>query len=319
MRILITGGAGFIGSHLSERLLACGHELAIIDDLNDFYAVSEKETNLQHIRSNGTFVFFRTSVHSLRSIIEAFNSFRPSAVIHLAARAGIQPSITSPLLYERVNVRGTLNILEAVVKYKVTKLVFASSSSVYGNNVMPPFREDATINSPLSPYAATKICGEHLCYVYSKLHGFQALCLRFFTVYGPRQRPDLAIRKFMERIDGGKAVTIFGDGTSARDYTYVSDIVDGIVSSLECNSSFDVFNLGNASPVSITGLVAGIETVLGKRARILTSPDLPGDMKVTCANISKASNLLNYSPKVSFMRGLELQAEWLQSKKQIQA
>jgi UDP-glucuronate 4-epimerase len=231
-------------------------------------------------------------------------------VIHLAARAGVRPSLEQPLLYERVNVRGTLVLLEACRRLGVKQFIFASSSSVYGGTNRVPFSEEDPVNRPISPYAATKIAGENICYSYRHLYGIRMVCLRFFTVYGPRQRPDLAIRKFTDLIVHGKPITVFGDGSSSRDYTFIDDIVNGIVSAISYDCDYELFNLGNSSPVALLAMIRVIEDKLGKKANIHWLPEQPGDVPITYADISKANRLLGYAPRVPFADGVERVIEW---------
>lgn len=315
MKILVTGGAGFIGSHLCERLLRDGHALAIADELNDFYSLDEKRANLEAVRRAGECMFQAAAVEDQAAMSALFAAAQPDAVIHLAARAGIRPSLTQPLLYESANVRGTLVLLEAARQAGVRRFVFASSSSVYGAANQVPFHENDDSLRPISPYAATKIAAEKLCYTYSHLYGLSVACLRFFTVYGPRQRPDLAIRKFMERIEAGKPITLFGDGSMGRDYTYVDDIVNGVVAALDDEAPFDIFNLGNSSPVPLLDMVRAIEAALGKEAQIDWQPEQPGDVPITFADISKARVRLGYAPATPFAEGLARQAAWLRSRR----
>ncbi|HEX2522919.1 MAG TPA: NAD-dependent epimerase/dehydratase family protein, partial [Terriglobia bacterium] len=228
MKILLTGGAGFIGSHLGERLLGQGHELVLIDELNDFYAPQIKQRNLAEIKICGEYEFVELDIGDLSGLTEVFRKHRPEAIIHLAARAGVRPSLEQPLLYERVNVQGTLHLLELARQFAVQRFVFASSSSVYGTTSQVPFTEDEANPNPISPYGVTKLAGEKLCYCYARLYAIPTICLRFFTVYGPRQRPDLAIHKFARLIQAGREVPMFGDGSSLRDYTFIDDVVDGI-------------------------------------------------------------------------------------------
>jgi UDP-glucuronate 4-epimerase len=314
MRILVTGGAGFIGSHLSERLLREGHSLAIVDDLNDFYSPAEKQENLAAIRRSGEVQFRQADISDVGTILEIVSATQPDAIIHLAARAGVRPSLEQPILYERVNVLGTLALLEAARKVGVRKFVFASSSSIYGIANRVPFSEDDYVNMPVSPYAATKIAGEKFAYAYSHLYGLNTICLRFFTVFGPRQRPDLAIRKFTERIGRGESIPVFGDGTSARDYTFVEDIVQGIVAALLYNCQYEVFNLGNSSPVALLRMIRTIAEALGHEAKIMWLPDQPGDVPVTYADIGKARRLLGYCPKTTFENGIGRFVEWYRSR-----
>jgi UDP-glucuronate 4-epimerase len=315
MKILVTGGAGFIGSHLCERLVRDGHSLAIIDELNAFYDPAEKHANLDALRALGEFAFLAAPIEDEAAVTAFFEQTRPEAVIHLAARAGVRPSLEQPLLYESANVRGTLVLLEAARRTGTRRFLLASSSSVYGVANQVPFREDDDSLRPISPYAATKIAAEKLCFTYSHLYGLSVACLRFFTVYGPRQRPDLAIRKFMERIDSGQSIPVFGDGGMGRDFTFIEDIVAGVLAALAFDSPFDVINLGNSSPVLLRDMIAALETVLGKRALIDWQPEQPGDVPVTFADITKARRLLNYSPATPFAEGLARQAAWLRARR----
>jgi len=313
MKVVVTGGAGFIGSHVCEGLLGCSHEVSIIDELNDFYPPEFKRANLETVRRRGPVDILEADICDEERVAEAFRRWRPDAVIHLAARAGVRPSVEDPLLYERVNVRGTLTLLEACRRFEVPKLVFASSSSVYGINSKVPFREDDRLDAPISPYAATKIAGEKLCSVYAHLYGLKVACLRLFTVYGPRQRPDLAIRKFISKIDAGVAIPVYGDGNSGRDYTYVQDTVSGILAALECDCRFEVFNLGNSHPVRLHELIATIEQAVGRKARIERLPNQAGDVPITYADISKAAEQLGYAPRTSLKQGIEETVDWVRA------
>jgi len=316
-RILVTGGAGFIGSHTVQRLLELGKEVSIVDDLNDFYSPALKRANIDKIRETGSVDFHECDIRDHRTVMHAVEDTRPDAIIHLAARAGVRPSLEQPLLYEQVNVGGTLALLEAARNFGVGKFVFASSSSVYGAANTVPFREDDRVDWPISPYAATKIAGERLCYTYSHLHGINVVCLRFFTVYGPRQRPDLAIRKFTEMIDRGDPIPVYGDPSSGgRDYTHVDDIVQGIVSALEYECSYDVFNLGNAHPISLATLIESIESALGKKARVRNLPPQPGDVPITYADIRKAGDCLGYLPATPFEAGIRKFVVWYRNQGQ---
>jgi UDP-glucuronate 4-epimerase len=312
MRILVTGGAGFIGSHVAERLVTAGHDVTIIDSLNDFYSPEKKLENIAAIVKSGTVRFHAADICDGEVVDRIFTSARPEAVIHLAARAGVRPSLEDPLLYEHVNIRGTLVLLEACRRAAVRKLVFASSSSVYGACSRLPFREDDEIRHPVSPYAATKLSGELMCYTYSHLYNLNVVCLRFFTVFGPRQRPDLAIHKFTQLIERGELVPIYGNGTTARDYTYVSDIVDGVVSALDLNCRYEVINLGSSTPIGLLDMVRCLEQTMSRDAQICWLPEQPGDVPVTFADTTKASRLLNYSPKTSFHEGILHFWNWYQ-------
>ncbi len=313
MRILVTGGAGFIGSHLCERLLQSGHKIEIVDNLTDFYPTELKFRNLKAVSSQGNAPFHRIDICDAGSLDAVFRRFKPEAVIHLAAEAGLRRSLQLPLLYERTNVYGTLSCLESCRKFGVDRFLFASSSSVYGATTRVPFREDDEALNPLSPYAASKLAAEKMCYVYAHLYGLQTFCLRLFTVYGPRQRPDLAIRKFLEQIDAGDPITMFGDGSSGRDYTYVADIVDGIVKALDCQGQFEIINLGNSRPVLLAEMIATLENALGKRAIIQHKPWNASESPITCASIEKAGRLLGYRPRTDFGEGIGQTVEWLLS------
>ncbi len=310
MRVLVTGGAGFIGSHLCGALLKCGHQIAVIDNLNDYYAPALKLQNLDAIRAVGSFPFYERDICDREAMAEILKSWPPDSIVHLAARAGVRPSLEQPLLYERVNVGGTLTLLEACREFGVSKFVFASSSSVYGATTEPPFSEDHPVSRPVSPYAATKLAGEQLCYTYSHLYGIHAVCLRFFTVYGPRQRPDLAIRKFADRIARGLPIPVFGDGSSGRDYTFVEDTVEGIMAALDYNCGYDVINLGNSRPVTLLEMIRTLEEAIGRKAAIEWLPEQSGDVPITCADIGKAARILDYCPKTSFAAGIRKFLDW---------
>jgi UDP-glucuronate 4-epimerase len=310
MKVLVTGGAGFIGSHFCERLLREGAAVGIIDDLNDFYAPEWKRRNLELVGQAGAFRFHRADIRDTGAMARLVAEEAPDAVVHLAARAGVRPSLEQPILYEQTNVLGTLNLLEACRKAGVRKFVFASSSSIYGVANQVPFREDDLLNLPISTYAATKIAGEKLCYTYSHLYGMGVVCLRFFTVYGPRQRPDLAIRKFVELIEKEQPIPVFGDGSTGRDYTFIEDIVSGIAAALRFDCAYDVFNLGNSSPVTLNEMIATLEAALGKTAKIERLPHQPGDVPITYADITKAQKLLGYAPQTSFAQGIGRFVEW---------
>jgi UDP-glucuronate 4-epimerase len=315
--ILVTGGAGFIGSHLVQRLLEPGRQVTVIDDLNDFYSPELKRQNLEAVRRTGTIGFYECDICDSRRVYEIIGTTRPDTIVHLAARAGVRPSLELPLLYEKVNVNGTMVLLEACRQFGVRKFVFASSSSIYGIANTVPFSEDDTATLPISPYAATKIAGEKICYTYSHLYGIQVVCLRFFTVYGPRQRPDLAICKFTGMIDRGEPIPVFGDGSSGRDYTYIDDIVGGVIAAAELDCSYDVFNLGNAHPIELTTLIQTIEASIGRKAAIRRLPFQPGDVPITFADISKARKILGYAPATPFSQGIRKFVEWYQAQKRL--
>ena len=312
--ILITGGAGFIGSHLAQRLLREGKRLAIVDNLDDYYPAELKRANLEEVKASGEFQFFPTDIRDGEKLREVFATFKPDAVIHLAARPGVRLSFAQPEAYTSINVLGTTQVLEISRQSGVRRVVFASSSSVYGHSSRAPFREDATISHPLSIYAATKVAGEAVAFTYSHAYALSVVCLRLFTVYGPRQRPDLAIRKFAGMIMEGKEVPIFGDGSLERDYTYIDDTVDGILRALDAPGKFDVFNIGNSHPVRIDEMVDTLGRALGKPVRRKFIPTPAGEMVLTHADLTKASQVLGYSPKVSFEEGIRRFAEWLKSR-----
>lgn len=313
MNILVTGGAGFIGSHVVRRLAADGHTVTVLDDFNDFYDVAIKQANVQGFPENVRVV--RGDIRDAHSVAGAFRGQAYDVVIHLAARAGVRPSITQPRLYLDTNITGTFHVLEAARETGVKKFLFASSSSVYGLAKESPFREDMPLPQTLSPYAATKLAGEHLCGNYANLHGLQMVCLRFFTVYGPGQRPDLAIHKFTDAIYRGKPVPKFGDGSTRRDYTYIDDIVEGVMGAMAYDAKkFDIFNLGESETTTLNDLIAALEKALGKKAVIEQHPFQPGDMPMTCADITKARALLGYSPKTKISEGIPKFVEWYLSR-----
>ncbi len=311
MNFLITGGAGFIGSHLCERLLGAGHGVWAFDDLNPFYDVALKEQNLRDLRAtDGRFEFVRGDITEPASVEALFSQRRFDQVIHLAARAGVRPSVEQPALYQRVNVEGTVNIFEAARRAGVRKLIVASSSSVYGLNARVPFAETDPIFSAISPYAASKLAGEALGHVYHHLYGLDVVMLRFFTVYGPRQRPDLAIHKFAQLMAAGRPLPVYGDGTTARDYTYITDILDGVMACTEREFGYEIFNLGESQTVTLARLIELLEQSLGVKAVIHRAPPQPGDVPRTFADISKARAQLGYAPKVGIERGIPLFVEW---------
>jgi UDP-glucuronate 4-epimerase len=315
MNFLVTGGAGFIGSNLCERLLHAGHSVWALDDLNSFYDPAIKERNLREVKHTGKpFFFVRGDLTDPACLEKLFAGTPFDQVIHLAARAGVRPSLEEPALYQRVNVEGTTVLLEAARKHGVKKITIASSSSVYGINSRIPFAESDPIFSPISPYAASKLACESLGHVYHHVYGMDIAMLRFFTVYGPRQRPDLAIHKFARLIDAGKPIPVFGDGTAARDYTYVTDTLDGIIACTEKKFGFEVFNLGESQTVELTYLIVLLEKALGKKAIIDKKPAQPGDVPLTFANIAKARRLLNYNPRVKIEEGIPLFVEWFKAR-----
>lgn len=318
-RVLITGGAGFIGSSLAEVLLRRKIEVIIVDNMNDFYDPGIKEQNLAEILQTaldvgGELSICKGDICDNSFLTTVFLKYHPDMVVHLAAYAGVRPSIQNPMLYSRVNIEGTASLLEVMRKFEIRYFVFASSSSVYGNKNSIPFRESDSVNCPVSPYAATKRAGELLAYTYHSLYGINIACLRFFTVYGPRQRSDLAIHKFMRCILNSQPIPFYGDGQTGRDYTYIDDIIDGVTKAMEwvdsSESRYEIFNLGESRVVTLKQMVEEIERCTGIRASLNRLPKQPGDMEQTCADISKAERLLGYHPCQSFEDGIEKFVEW---------
>jgi len=307
---LITGAAGFIGSHVSEALLGSGWRVIGVDNFDAFYDPAIKQRNLSRCRESSNFSLIEADIRDAAAIERAMD-VRPDVVVHLAARAGVRPSIEQPVLYQDVNINGTLVILEAMRKAGVGRLVFASSSSVYGNNRKVPFSEDDNVDYPISPYAASKKAGELICHTYHHLYGLDIFCLRFFTVYGERQRPDLAIHKFCRLIERGEPIPVFGDGSMMRDHTYIGDIVDGVTKAIDTCKGYRIFNLGESEPVSLSDLIAAIEQALGKKAEIKRLPVQPGDVERTCADISRAKSELGYRPTTPLSKGLPRFVQWL--------
>lgn len=311
MNFLVTGGAGFIGSHVCERLLQSGHAVWALDDLNPFYSPAVKEKNLREIASLGKpFSFIVKDLSDVKALEKLFQEIRFDQVIHLAARAGVRPSLDEPEFFQQVNVEGTVNILEAARRHGVKKVLLASSSSVYGVNKKVPFAESDPVFSVISPYAASKLACEALGHVYHYVYGMDVTMLRFFTVYGPRQRPDLAIHKFAKLISAGKPIPVYGDGSTARDYTYISDIVDGVIACAEGKFGYEIFNLGGSETVTLARLIELLEKLLGRKAVIERLPEQPGDVPLTYADITKSRKLLGYSPKVKIEQGIPLFVEW---------
>jgi UDP-glucuronate 4-epimerase len=308
--VLVTGGAGFIGSHLTRRLLARGDRVTALDDFNDFYDPARKRENAAPLLSHPGFRLVEGDIRDEPLVDLLFAEGRFDAVVHLAARAGVRPSLAEPILYEDVNCIGTLRLLEAARRHGPKIFLFGSSSSVYGINEKVPFSEADEVNQPISPYATTKRAGELLCYNYHHLYGFRTACLRFFTVYGPAQRPEMAIHKFTDLLWRGKPVSMFGDGGSRRDYTYVDDIVDGLVATLDLAPGFEILNLGGADTTSLRDLVQWIAGELAVEPRIEYLPAQPGDVPITYADVSKAERLLGYSPKVPIREGLRRFVAW---------
>ncbi len=309
--VLVTGGAGFIGSHLVRKLLSFRWKVIVVDDFNDFYDPRLKLNNISTFSKNKDFILEKGDITDVNFVKKVFSKYNPPYIVHLAARAGVRPSLVNPKLYTEVNVLGTLNILEELKKYSVKNFIFGSSSSIYGENKKVPFAEDNITENQISPYAITKSAGEHICRMYSDLYKIPTTCLRFFTVYGPGQRPDLAICKFMTRILKNQPIEMYGDGTTSRDYTYIDDIVNGIYSSLNNPFKFEVINLGNSHPVSLKDLIVLIETTLNKKAIILKKPMQQGDVERTFADITKAKKLLNWRPVTNIEKGLKTMANWI--------
>ncbi len=308
--MLITGAAGFIGSSLADSLVRNGYEILGIDNFDRFYERQVKEKNIADALSLPGFSFLEGDIRDRNFVDKCFREFGPDVIVHLAAKAGVRPSIMDPEGYYDVNVAGTLGILELMRKNSIRKMIFASSSSVYGKNKKVPFAETDNVDYPVSPYAATKKAGELLCHTFHHLYGIEIFCLRFFTVYGPRQRPDLAIHKFTRAILKGEALTLYGDGTSSRDYTYIEDIVNGVTASVEKVKGFEIINLGGSSPVSLNELVRFLENITGSQAVHNHLPSQAGDMFRTYADISKAESVLGYSPAVDIESGLRRFVEW---------
>ncbi len=310
--ILITGGAGFIGSHLAEKLLAeDSRRVSVIDNFNDFYAPSVKRGNIANFVENPRFKLYENDIRDAPAVEKIFAENDFDAVVHLAAMAGVRPSLADPKLYAEVNINGTLNLLEAAKKNNLKQFVFGSSSSVYGENEKIPFAEDDRIQKPISPYAATKAAGELLCHTYSHLYDLRCVCLRFFTVYGARQRPDLAIHKFAKLISENQPIQMFGDGTTRRDYTFVDDIVQGICAAIDyAQSDYEIFNLGESQTIELKELIELLEKSLGKKALIEQHASQPGDVPVTYADISKAREILGYQPTTKIEQGIPKFVEW---------
>lgn len=310
MKLLVTGCAGFIGSHVGEALLKRGDSVVGVDEVNDYYDIRQKDKNLLLLSAYPEFVFYKEDIRNYAALKSIFEKEKPEKVVHLAARAGVRPSIQEPILYQEVNVGGTLNLLELAKDYQVKSFVFASSSSVYGNQKKVPFSEEDDVNNPISPYAATKRAGELLCHTYHHLYDLKITCLRFFTVYGPRGRPDMAPYKFVKQVMEDKPILKYGDGTTKRDYTYIADIAKGVIAAVDAELDYDIINLGNNKPVELNEFIRVVEKVTGKKAVIEQLPMQPGDVDITYADIIKAKKLLGYKPETTIDKGMKDFVGW---------
>jgi len=313
MNILVTGAAGFIGSHVCEHFIKLGHSVIGLDNFDSFYPIEFKEQNLEDLNKSTRFQFYEADIRDKKGLDDIFRDANIEVVIHLAAKAGVRPSIESIEEYYDVNVNGTVNLLESMRKNGVKKMLFASSSSIYGNNAKVPFSEADPVDNPISPYASTKKSGELLCHVYHHLYNFDITCLRFFTVFGPRQRPDLAIHKFTRLIEEEKPIPFYGDGSTSRDYTYIADIVDGINCAINHLKGYQIFNLGESNVITLNQLVRTIENTLNKKAILNKQPMQPGDVNKTYADISRAKSEIGYNPKFDFETGIKEFVEWYEN------
>ncbi len=311
MKILVTGGAGFIGSSLIEKLLEEGSEVTCLDDFNDYYDPLIKRRNIRDFTKLKKFRLLEADICDFENIKRIIESGQFDYIVHFAARAGVRPSIKDPKLYQEVNIGGTTNICEACRLSGCKNIIFASSSSVYGNSAEAPFSENSSGLKPESPYGSSKLCCEEILRAYHKNFGIRSACLRFFTVYGPRQRPEMAIHKFLKNVIEDKPIEIYGDGSSSRDYTFIEDILSGILAVFKINFDYKIINLGNSKPVNITELIRIIEKVTGKKARVELRPPQKGDVERTFADINLASELLNYKPKVNIENGIKIFFDWL--------
>ena len=308
--ILVTGGAGFIGSHLVDALLDKGEEVVIVDDFNDYYSPKLKWQNISQALKNPKFHLEQGDIRDFRFLERVFKRYPIRILVHLAARAGVRPSVEDPILYEEVNGLGTTNLLELCRRFGVRKFVYGSSSSVYGYSNKVPFSEEDCSDRPASPYAATKRANELICHAYHHLFGIKTICLRFFTVYGPRQRPEMAIHKFTRLIDQGEEIPVYGDGSSKRDYTYIDDIIQGVMAAIEKDFDYEIINLGESRVTDLLTLIHLIEENLGKKAKLKFLPFQPGDVPITYADISKAKRLLGYHPQVPIEEGIKRFVIW---------
>lgn len=313
MQILITGAAGFIGSHLTEALLREGHRVVGLDNFDDFYDPAIKRAQVLPALADTGFTLVEADIRDTAALDRIFEAHAPELVVHLAARAGVRPSLAQPALYYDVNVMGTLNLLEAMKRRGVSRMIMASSSSVYGANTKLPFAEADPVDHPVSPYAASKKAAELLCHTYSHLYGFDIFCMRFFTVYGPRQRPEMAIHQFVRKILDGRPITLYGNGSSRRDYTYIDDIIQGLLHSIRALKGYEIINLGESQTYSLLETIRLIESVTGRQAVLDWQPMQAGDVEVTFADISKAQRLIGYQPTFSLREGLERFVDWVKS------
>ena len=313
MRVLITGGAGFIAYHLATALMGRHAEVSLLDNFNNFYDPEIKRRNVRDLQAQGRVPLHTVDILDRERLRQVFEEVRPDTVVHLAAWAGVRPSLEKPDLYSSVNVTGTVNLLEMAKEFSTRCFVFGSSSSVYGGNTKVPFSEEDPVDRPVSPYAATKRAGELLCHTYAHNFSMHITCLRFFTVYGPRQRPEMAIHKFAQLMAAAKEIPIYGAGDSRRDYTYVEDIVSGVLGAIEANPQFEIINLGESQTTTLLELVRHLEDALGMKALLRFLPNQPGDMEVTYADISRARRLLGYNPQKPIREGIRLFAEWFKS------
>jgi UDP-glucuronate 4-epimerase len=313
-KFFVTGGAGFIGSHLVDKLLADGHSVVTIDNFDNFYPRKVKLKNIANAKMKNSFELIEGDIRDGELLDKIFSENKFDVVVHLAAKAGVRPSIANSAEYYDVNIGGTVSLLEAMKRNNLKDLIFASSSSIYGNSDHVPFSEADFVGFPISPYAATKKSGELICHTYHHLHNFNINCLRFFTVYGPRQRPDLAIHKFTKKIMTGESIPVFGDGSSKRDYTYVEDIIHGIQLAIKNLNGFEIINLGESRTIKLNGLIKIIENEVGKKAVIDFLPSQPGDVEMTYADISKAKKMLNYNPSFEIEEGIKNFVKWVKDK-----
>jgi len=316
MRVLITGGAGFIAYHLASALIGRQAEVSLLDNFNSFYDPEIKRRNVRDLQAQGRVPLYTVDILDRDMLRQVFEEVRPEAVVHLAAWAGVRPSLEKPALYTSVNVTGTVHMLEMAKEFSCPCFIFGSSSSVYGGNVKVPFSEDDPVDRPVSPYAATKRAGELLCHTYARNFPMHVTCLRFFTVYGPRQRPEMAIHKFARLMSEEKEIPIYGPGDSRRDYTYVDDIVAGILGAIEANPRFEIINLGESQTTTLLELVRHLEDALGMKALLRFLPNQLGDVDITYADISRARRLLGYNPRTPIQEGIRLFAEWFKNRGQ---